>query len=288
MKVNRSIELGELYRELRIARGLKLKDVAKDNLSLSQLSKFENGQSMLAADKLLLAIEGIHMTFSEFSHALNNYEEPTFFKLGKKLVDLQSKQDIKGLKEVLNTYGHYESFDTYNRLNQLVIRVAIHTLDNSYVISDEDKEFLTNYLYSIEEWTEYELYIFGNTMIILSNNDLIFLGKSFIERNKLYISIPINKKNAQIALLNLIMILIEGKELYHATYFINHLEKLLTYQDMFATVFLNFLKQMIAYLQGEIKDTSELERYIDMVEKLGNPTMAMFLRVNLKQLLPNH
>ncbi|HHF7053717.1 TPA: Rgg/GadR/MutR family transcriptional regulator, partial [Streptococcus mutans] len=28
MKVNQSMELGELYRELRIARGLKIKDIA--------------------------------------------------------------------------------------------------------------------------------------------------------------------------------------------------------------------------------------------------------------------
>lgn len=35
--------LGELYRELRMARGLKLKDVAGQKLSVSQLSKFENG-----------------------------------------------------------------------------------------------------------------------------------------------------------------------------------------------------------------------------------------------------
>ncbi|MGT2650164.1 Rgg family transcriptional regulator [Streptococcus troglodytae] len=285
MRMNRSMELGELYRELRIARGLKLKDVANDNLSVSQLSRFENGQTMLAADKLLLAIEGIHMTFSEFSHALNNYKDNDFFKLGNKIVELQSKRDIKGLKKILDAYGDYESSDTYNRLNRLIINVAIHTLDPDYTISDEDKDFLTAYLYSIEEWTEYELNLFGNTMIILSVDDLIFLGKAFIERNKLYISIPANKKNAQIALLNLIMILIERREFYHAIYFIKHLEKLLIYQDMFIIVSLNFLKQIIAYLQGEITEKSKLERYIEMVEELGNPTTAMFLRTNLEQLL---
>lgn len=67
------MQLGELYRDLRIARGLKLKDVARENLSLSQISRFENGQTMLTADKLLLAIEAIHMTFPEFSYAVNHY-----------------------------------------------------------------------------------------------------------------------------------------------------------------------------------------------------------------------
>ena len=53
--LRKSLELGELYKELRIARGLKLKDISKKNLSISQLSKFENGQTMLAADKLLIS-----------------------------------------------------------------------------------------------------------------------------------------------------------------------------------------------------------------------------------------
>ena len=73
------LQIGELYRELRLARGLKLKDVANQQLSLSQLSKFENGQTMIAADKLLVALSGIHMSLAEFGHALNHYQESPFF-----------------------------------------------------------------------------------------------------------------------------------------------------------------------------------------------------------------
>lgn len=214
MNTNESMDLGELFRELRIARGLKLKDIASDELSISQLSKFENGQTILSSDKLLVAISGIHMSLSEFGYALNNYQEPAFFKLGEQIAEFHSKQDIDSLKKMQVTYKRYERFDVYNRLNLLVIKVAIHSLDNSYTITDEDKEFLTRYLYEIEAWTEYELYIFGNTMSILSNNDLIFLGKAFEERSRLYSSLTSHKKSAEIAFLNLILILIERKAFY--------------------------------------------------------------------------
>ena len=40
MHIDRKIQLGELYKELRIARGLKQKDVARKGLSIAQLSKF--------------------------------------------------------------------------------------------------------------------------------------------------------------------------------------------------------------------------------------------------------
>ncbi|EQC68154.1 Positive transcriptional regulator, MutRfamily [Streptococcus sp. HSISB1] len=75
-----------------------------------------------------------------------------------------------------------------------MIKIAIHNLDSSYEITDEDKEFLTSYLYEIEEWTEFELYIFGNTMSILPETDLVFLGKAFVERDKLYQSLTSHKK----------------------------------------------------------------------------------------------
>lgn len=285
MNTKESMDLGELFRELRIARGLKLKDVASDKLSVSQLSKFENGQTMLSSDKLLVAISGIHMNFSEFGYALNNYQEPEFFKLGEKIAALHSKQDIDGLKKLLVTYKGYESFDVYNRLNLLVIKVAIHSLDNGSLITDEDKKFLTNYLYEIEAWTEYELYIFGNTMSILSDSDLIFLGKAFEERSKLYSSLTSHKKSAEIAFLNLILILIERKETYYVRYFISKLEEILNYQDMFAITCLHVLKQVSDYLNGDVKSIEKIDNDINMIEKLGNPIAASFLRINLQQFL---
>ena len=285
MNTKESMDLGELFRELRIARGLKLKDVASDKLSVSQLSKFENGQTMLSSDKLLVAISGIHMNFSEFGYALNNYQEPEFFKLGEKIAALHSKQDIDGLKKLLVTYKGYESFDVYNRLNLLVIKVAIHSLDNGSLITDEDKKFLTNYLYEIEAWTEYELYIFGNTMSILSDSDLIFLGKAFEERSKLYSSLTSHKKSAEIAFLNLILILIERKEIYYVRYFMSKLEEILNYQDMFAITCLHVLKQVSDYLNGDVKSIEKIYNDINMIEKIGNPIVASFLRINLQQFL---
>ena len=53
----------------------------------------------------------------------------------------------------------------YRRLNSIVIKNAIHSLDKSYPLAEEDSEFLTTYLYAIESWTWFELYIFCNTML---------------------------------------------------------------------------------------------------------------------------
>lgn len=287
MKLEKSMQLGELYRELRIARGLKLKDVARENLSVSQLSRFENGQSMLAADKLLIAISGIHMTFSEFGHAINNYQEPKLYHLVNEATKLYNMQDIEGLRNLLESDKEYEVSDVYNRLAALIIKTYIYTLDPSYVITDEEKSFLTSYLYEIEEWTEYELFVFGNTMPILSESDLIFLGKVFVDQDKLYLSIPSHKKNAEIVFLNLIILLISYRKIYQANYFIECLEKILTYQDMFAITSLKFLKKIISHLENGSDDFSDLEHILSCVEEIGNSTLIAFLKMQQDSIFKN-
>lgn len=279
------MSLGELYRELRMTRGLKLKDVAGQKLSVSQLPKFENGQSMLTADKLLVAISAIHMSFSEFGHALNHYQESSYFRLGDQLANLQVAGDIEGLKEVLKNFEADENFDTYNRLMRIDIVSAIYALDPSYEIKEDDKQFLMQYLYNIEQWTEYELYLFGNTMSILSDADLIFLGRALAERNEFYLSLPQHKKAEQLTFINIILALIERNQLYYTTYFMTRLESMINYQDMFTVVFLTFLKDTLAYLKGETDDVQPMRECIEMVKKLGNLTMAKLLEEHLEQFI---
>ena len=69
-------------------------------------------------------------------------------------------------------------------MNAIVIKNAIHSLNKSYLLTEEDSEFLTSYLYAIESWTWFELYLFCNTMPFLSNQDLIFLSTALIEKSR--------------------------------------------------------------------------------------------------------
>ena len=281
-----SFHLGELYRELRVARGLKMKDVVSDKLSQAQLSKFENGQTMLSADKLLTAISAIHMSFAEFEHAYYQYEDSSFFKQAKLISKYHSNKNIEGLEKLLIIHdNNSETYDVYDKLNKLVIRCAIHDLNPEYIISDDDKDFITTYLYSIEEWTEYELYIFGNTLQVLSDSDLIFLSKSFIERDSLYLSIPNNNFRTQLVVLNIIFVLLERKKDYCVHYFTKHLESILTYQDMLVKTTFIFLKKVLNYREGKGTHLIDLKKYIHDVEELGHEDVAEFLKDNIVNLL---
>ena len=68
-------------------------------------------------------------------------------------------------------------------------------------------------------------------------------------------------------------------------YFISKLEEILNYQDMFAITCLHVLKQVSDYLNGDVKSIEKIDNDINMIEKLGNPIAASFLRINLQQFL---
>ena len=83
----------------------------------------------------------------------------------------------------------------------------------------------------------------------------------------------------------MIKLINEFRELNINEAIIEALEKIINYQDMFAMTFIKFLRKIIAHIESDSKDISELEHFIDCVEEIGNPTMVAFLRMNLSRIL---
>lgn len=277
------IELGEFYRELRIARGVKQNEVACEGLTSSQLSKFELGQSMLSADKLFLAIEGINMTFAEFAYKLNSYQESQHIQLGHQIVDLFVRQDKDSLEDLLNKVQEKVSSQQYIRLNKIVIQNALHSLDSSYILKEEDKQFITAYLFAIDSWTWFELYLFFNTMPLLSDQDLLFLSTALLEKSQEFQQLMQNKLYLKKGLLNVISELLERGYYRYVPLFEIELEKILTVYDIFENILLKFLREICIFLKFNGSNKKEIETFIQSLEVLDNPQLIALLTLKLQQ-----
>ncbi|EMY83977.1 Rgg family transcriptional regulator, partial [Streptococcus pneumoniae] len=252
-------------------------------LTASQLSKFELGQSMLSADKLILAIQGINMNFDEFGHKLNNYQESPHMRIGRRVVDCFSHQDIAALEQLLEEVDQEQMAQTYRRLNAIVIKNALHSLDKSYPLTEEDSEFLTTYLYAIESWTWFELYLFCNTMPFLSNQDLIFLSTSLLEKSKEFKELVHNRWYMKSGYLNIISELMERKLFSYIPIFEAELERMLRPYDVFEKVLWQFLKKMQIFLQTKGSNQKEIEHFIQSLQVLENPQLTALFELRLQQ-----
>lgn len=283
MDSNELLKLGEFYKELRIARKVKQKDVAKNKLSVSQLSKFESGQTMLSADKMLEVIEGINLTFSEFGFALRNYKPTQHQLLMNKISKLSVENDKQSLLELLDKYK--ESQFLYDKLNTLVIKNAIHLIDRDFTLSLDDSKFLSNYLFDIEDWTAYEIHLFGNTMPFLSDTDLLFLGKELVSRSEIYSPLLDFRKSLKYTYLNLISELVERRLTTHFNFFVNQLRMILDVFDTFEIILLNFLVLVYSYLIENRVNLEEVKQYILKVSKIEQPELSNILEQRLLQYL---
>lgn len=277
------MELGEFYRELRIARGVKQNEVACEGLTASQLSKFELGQSMLSTDKLFLTIEGINMTFAEFAYKLNSYQESQHVQLGHQVVDLFVHQDKDGLEDLLHKVQEKVSSQQYIRLNKIVIQNALHSLDSSYILKEEDKQFITAYLFAIDSWTWFELYLFFNTMPLLSDQDLLFLSTALLEKSQEFQQLMQNKLYLKKGLLNVISELLERGYYRYVPLFEIELEKILTVYDIFENILLKFLREICIFLKFNGSNKKEIETFIQSLEVLDNPQLIALLTLKLQQ-----
>ncbi|KXT72430.1 Positive transcriptional regulator, MutR family [Streptococcus sp. DD10] len=277
------MELGEFYKELRLARGLKQSDIACEGLTASQLSKFELGRSMLSADKLMLAIRGINMTYDEFGHKLNNYQESSHVRLGRKIVACFAHQDKVGLEQLLLDMPKEQMADKYIRLNSIVIKNAIHSLDRNFPLSKEDREFVTDYLYAIDSWTWFELYLFCNTTPFLSDQDLIFLSTSLLEKSESFKNLLQNKIYMRSCLLNIISELLERGLFKYISIFETALEEILTPYEVFEKLLLQFLRKIKLFLETKGSNKKEIEDFIQSLEILENPQLLALLKLKFQQ-----
>ena len=172
---------------------------------------------------------------------------------------------------------------TYRRLNSIVIKDAIHSLDKSYPLAEEDSEFLTTYLYAIESWTWFELYIFCNTMPFLSNQDLIFLSTSLLEKSKEFKELAHNRLYMKSSFLNIISELMERKLFSYIPIFESELESILRPYDVFEKLLWQFLKKMSVFLQTKGSNQKEIEHFIQSLQILENPQLSALFELRLQQ-----
>ena len=169
--------LGALFREFRKNRNLSLQDLAGDYLSVSQLSRFERGDSDLSLSKFLYALERMNVTVENFMDAANNYKRVQTVAFMSRLLPYFYEKDIAGflsLKEEQREQMEEADSPLFYELNMILIDAFMAMVDDHYSVKQEDLDKVADYLFCNEEWNMYE--------IILACDLAPFYGLDFIER----------------------------------------------------------------------------------------------------------
>lgn len=200
--------LGETFRALRKSKGLTLKEIADEQVSVAVISKFENGTSMLGVDRFLHLLDQIHVTTSEFFYwQTNRYAVSPMPLFGnsdhaspswklvlpmQKILELVNKADPpKGVQEVENYQKEFTKVfsDQPTQMNSLVMAIINSSVDLLHFrLNKTASDILpvTKYLTSVEQWGEFEIYLLIFSVSFLDASDLFRLFKREMYRADWY------------------------------------------------------------------------------------------------------
>lgn len=180
---------GQLFKEIRLERGLTLTDVAGD-LSISTVSKFENGHSEISAEKLMLLLQKLGMDATEFFEILSSKQSSKSSPVtlsqrafDKHLMKLALEQDVDGLTHFRKQFTNYfqQSGIRLYKLREIIVSaVLIDTRDTHTLLTQADSKFVNDYLMARDVWYELEYSLYGDCVSCLQPQDFDQLYTKFL------------------------------------------------------------------------------------------------------------
>lgn len=196
---------GEIFNYLRKNKGLTLKELAEDGISVSLIAQFEKGQSKISFDRLVILLNKMSVKMDEFMQLVNLGKLP------------QEDQFMKDYFELINNYApladlyHLETeilaysqakpslklahFLVYMKLYQ-AIRVASEKEENNVKLSTLNYQFrdlarpTKDYLFQVEVWGVYELELLNRMSISFEPDILWRLVQQASKRAESFLQLP--------------------------------------------------------------------------------------------------
>ncbi|HEO1193649.1 TPA: MutR family transcriptional regulator [Streptococcus agalactiae] len=263
-----------IFREFRLNRQFSLKQVASNELSVSQLSRFERGESDLSLTKFLGALEAIDLSISEFMDRVNKYQKSDQISLMSQMAQYHYQRDVAGLEKMISVEEgklKKDSSDIRCRLNIVLFRGMICECDSSRKMSEEDLCFLSDYLFQKDSWEISDYILIGNLYRYYNTRHICQLVKEVINQKEYYRDIYTNRNVVEATLLNVVETLIERRALEEATFFLEKVEALLNNErNAYHRIILLYEKGFLAYAKGDSRGIQSMKQAIFCFQAIGS------------------
>lgn len=274
---------GEEFKKIRLEKQLTIAETASDIMSISLLSKFERGLCEITVSKFVKILERVNVTLSEFDMIVNNFEKSRMNKLLDSLNESYRNNDYGSLEAIVNSELNLwkDSKNVRHRYTYIMLSIVYDELTVKKTTNQSDIELLTDYLFSIEDWTHYELILYGNSLAGLKLDAVILLSNELIRKTRYFQNNETHRKMIAQTLLNSAIVCLSENELEKSMKFQNDVSKLLTtdYYLHERNVLL-YCKGVYLYKKGKIVEgQKKVDTSIYIFEQLGSNNLAANFRI---------
>ena len=271
--------LGQVFKNLRTNRHISLKQAADDVVSVSQLSRFERGESDLSVGKFLTALGNMKIEVREFMDAVNNYRHTEQIRFMHALIPLEYARDIEGFRQLRmeedEKFRKHPEIYHYH-LNSILLQGFICKCDPSIPFPKEYVDQVTDYLFTTEDWNIYELILIGNLYLFIDIPLLHRMGQEILKRQDYYCEIGSQKNIVTLTLLNIWETCLHRDQLVVAAFYMERIRPLLDDEtDLYKRTIYLFLSGLQHYKDGSVSSgTDEMQKAIRIFEWAGSGNLA--------------
>lgn len=253
-------KIGKAFHNLRINRNISLKQVADENVSISQLSRFERGESDLSVSKFLIALSNMKIEMDEFMAMLQAQQPSENIDFMSRLIPLEYKRDVEGFRILRDQQRQkfQENPSVYQyHLNMILAQSFISKCDPQIPFPKEYLDEVADYLFMIEEWKTYELILIGNIYLFFDIPVLHRMGMEIMKRPE---TRGTTRTVAIITLLNIFETCLHRGALEEAGYYKDNIPSWIKDETrLYERNLYHFLVGLYEYKTGETNSGIELE-----------------------------
>ena len=275
--------LGKVFKELRESRKISLRKATGGRFSASLLSRFENGQSEISAQKLFAALENIHANVEELLFLARDFHHDANSEFRNQLFKAVNPKDLTSLHTLYQREYQKIPFSKDKQehiLNAILIKSYMKAIDETITLTSEEERVLHDYLFSVEIWGLYELSFFSSCSPLLSVQLLTKYTREMLRKSDFLQGVGKNRNIMHTLLLNGFMACIEVDDFTNALYFKKQIEKNFFEENetYFRIVYL-WAEGLLDSKQGRVEDGQrKMEDAVRIFEMIGCSKSADYYR----------
>lgn len=178
---------GKAFKNARESKGMSQRETAHQILSIASLSKFENGITIISADKFVRLLDRIRMSYFEFHEFFLEGKDCSQSMFLLNLRKASYSKNIFQLNTLIKNEFNYMKHD-YNirhEHNIILAKETIHLI-NMQPINRENMCKIYDFLFSVPDWGEYELILFENAIFGFTIKQITSLSGEAIKKAYTY------------------------------------------------------------------------------------------------------
>lgn len=185
-------DFGKVYKDIRKSKGMTQQDVCGSVLSVTTLSKIENGSVTPKYENMEFLLRQINMSFDEFEYICHYYKPSTRTAIQNKAYNIRSISGSKDLEELLKECEDYLKTHHDFPIEQLYKRLQVHLHVRKHGFqhfSSEIKEIiceLWDYLEKQDTWYESDFNILSSILFYFPEETITSITQQILNSLEKY------------------------------------------------------------------------------------------------------